>query len=357
MQRKIIHIDMDCFYAAIEIRDNPTLSSKAVAVGGSSDGRGVICTSNYIARQYGVRSAMSCAKALQLCPHLILLPVNFAKYKAAAQVIQKIFRQYTALVEPLSLDEAYLDVTQSSFCQGSATLIAQAIREKIWHELQLIASAGIAPNKFLAKIASGWRKPNGIFTITPNDVADFVAKLPVTELFGVGKATAFKLHQLKIMTCADLQGYELKFLLEKFGRFGWQLYNQARGQDDRPVVSNRQRKSLSTERTFRHDLLDIEACYIELQKLWEELQLRLSQPTVKQYKIKNQFIKIKYYDFKLVSTEMASGHEISMLMFKKLFNQLYDVRPAPVRLLGLGVTFEPEQPAVGKQCSLFDVLG
>lgn len=190
--RKIIHVDMDCFYAAIEIRDNPSLANRPVAVGEKPENRGVICTSNYIARRHGVRSAMSSATAFRLCPDLILLPVNIEKYRQVAKRIQSLFSAFTPLVEPLSLDEAYLDVTGSSHCQGSATWIAQAIRKQIWETEQLTASAGVAPNKFLAKIASGWKKPNGLFVITPPEIPAFVKNLAIEELFGVGKVTAEK---------------------------------------------------------------------------------------------------------------------------------------------------------------------
>lgn len=188
--RKIIHVDMDCFYAGIEIRDNPSLATKPVAVGGASNQRGVLCTCNYIARQYGVRSAMPTAIAYRHCPDLIVLPVNMPKYRQISESIHRIFKEFTELVEPLALDEAFLDVSESSLYRGSATWIAEAIRNKIWQKEQLTASAGVAPNKFLAKIASGWNKPNGVFVIRPEQILSFVSQLPVTKLFGVGKVTA-----------------------------------------------------------------------------------------------------------------------------------------------------------------------
>jgi len=215
--KKIIHIDMDCFYAAVEIRDNPALADKPVAVGGLAEERGVLCTCNYIARKYKVRSAMATAYAKRLCPNLIVLPVNMNKYREVANVIHGIFREFTDLVEPLSLDEAYLDVSDSPFFQGSATLIAKAIREKIWDTVNLTASAGVAPNKFLAKIASGWNKPNGLFVVRPQDVDGFVQQLAVDELFGVGKVTAKKLHDLGLKTCLDLQKKSLPELIDHLG--------------------------------------------------------------------------------------------------------------------------------------------
>ena len=217
----------------IEYVYKPSLANKPVAVGGSADKRGMLCTSNYIARQYGVRSAMPSSQALKLCKDLVLLPVNIAKYKEVAKGIHKIFKEYTDLVEPLSLDEAYLDVTGSSIQKGSATLIAQEIRKKILETEHLTASAGVAPNKFLAKIASGWKKPNGLFVIKPNEVEQFVLNLPVEELFGVGRVTAENLHGLGIKNCADLQKLSLNDLKSTFGKLGQYLYEQCRGRDYR----------------------------------------------------------------------------------------------------------------------------
>lgn len=225
--RKIIHIDMDCFYAAVEIRDNPSLIDKPVAVGGLESERGVLCTCNYIARKFKVRSAMSTAYAKRLCPDLIVLPVNMDKYKEISRIIRAIFLEFTTLVEPLSLDEAYLDVTHSDCYQGSATWMANAIRQKIWDTVSLTASAGVSFNKLLAKIASGWNKPNGLFVIHPREVDDFIKKLSVAELYGVGKVTAKKLNHLGIKTCADLQKLSLIKLQDTFGeKWGDSLYER-----------------------------------------------------------------------------------------------------------------------------------
>lgn len=221
--RKIIHIDMDCFYAAIEMRDAPHLRSLPIAVGGSPDGRGVLCTANYLAREYGVRSAMASYKALKLCPDLVIVPVDFAKYRSVAHAIRKIFYSYTDLVEPLSLDEAYLDVTDCELFDNQARLIAKAICQEIIDTQHLTASAGVAPNKFLAKVASDWRKPNGIFVIPPQKVANFVQKLPVEKIFGVGKVTQRKMQQFGIYTCQDLQALSMTQLIERFGTFGQRL--------------------------------------------------------------------------------------------------------------------------------------
>lgn len=335
--RKIIHVDMDCFYAAIEIRDRPELAGKPVAVGGPTTGRGVLCTCNYIAREYGVRSAMPTAQAYRLCPDLILLPVNMLKYKEVAKRIHAVFKEFTPLVEPLALDEAYLDVTDISLYQGSATLMAQAIRQRIWQREKLTASAGVAPNKYLAKIASGWKKPNGLFVIPPGEVEEFVKALPVNKLFGVGKVTAEKMYQRNLRTCFDLQKLSLTELRDQFGKLGENLYEQCRGIDRRSVDPNRIRKSLSVERTFMHDLQNLEECLKTLPELYDKLVQRL-QAATPYPAIKSQYIKIKFNDFKLTSTEMSSRAAI-LNLYEKLIKDTYTKDCKPVRLLGLGVHF------------------
>lgn len=338
--RKIIHIDMDCFYAAIEIRDNPSLADKPVAVGGTSDQRGVICTANYMARRYGVHSAMATATAVRLCKNLVLLPVNMAKYKAVAQQIHAIFHEFTEIVEPLALDEAYLDVSNSLHHQGSATLIAQAIRERIWQVTQLTASAGIAPNKFLAKIASGWKKPNGFFVISPNEIADFIFTLPVTELYGVGKVTAEKLNKLQLKTCADLQKLSYLELTRHFGKLGQRLFEQCRGIDTREVEANRIRKSLSVEHTFTQDMDNLDACSEIIAELHRKLILRL-QESAPDRVIKNQYVKIKFNNFKLATAEMISS-AANLENYFSLLRQSYEPTQKAIRLLGLGVHFSQQ---------------
>lgn len=334
--RKIIHIDMDCFYAAVEIRDQPNLKNKPVAVGGSPDERGVLCTCNYIARKWGVRSAMATSFAKRLCPELIVLPVNMKKYRDEAAIIHSIFHEFTSKVEPLSLDEAYLDVSNSNRCQGSGTLMAQAIRQQIWDKVKLTASAGVAPNKFLAKIASGWNKPNGLFVIPPNAIPNFIKELEVTELFGVGKVTANKLHRLGIKTCADLQNFSLASLTQHFGKFGQQLYEQSHGIDSRPVEPNRIRKSISVEHTFRTDITMNEAAD-NLTELYDELLNRIKSSEPGRI-IKNQFIKVKFSDFKQTTLE-KSNQEANLELFRTLLTEIATKNNAPIRLLGLGVHF------------------
>jgi DNA polymerase-4 len=350
-QRKIIHVDMDCFYAAIEIRDNPSLADKPVAVGGSPDQRGVLCTCNYIARQHGVRSAMSTSRAYALCKDLVVLPVNMPKYRQIAKHIHQIFHQYTDLVEPLALDEAYLDVSDVNHHQGSATLIAQAIRQQIWQTEKLTASAGVAPNKFLAKVASGWKKPNGLFVIRPPEIEDFIKNLPIEELYGVGKVNAEKLHRMNLKICADLQKLSLAELSEKFGKLGLHLYEQCRGIDHRRVEPNRIRKSVSVEHTFAHDKENLEACLDEIQMLYEKLIHRIKE-SMPDRLIKNQFIKIKFSNFQQTTAEIAIT-EISLEQYHQLLREAFAREQKPFRLLGLGVHFNDEIKSTISQQALF----
>ena len=278
------------------MRDDPSLVNLPIAIGGKSDRRGVIATCNYKARQFGVRSAMPTGQALKLCPDLVVIPGTMAKYREAAQQIRQIFYRYTDKVEPLSLDEAYLDVTQCTECHGSATLIAEEIRQVISREVGVTASAGIAPNKFLAKVASDLNKPDGQFVITPENVESFVEKLEVKRIFGVGKVTNEKLRRLGIVTCGDLQQRSLVELVDKFGVFGKRLHDLSFGRDEREVNANSRRKSLSVEHTYSDDLQDIDACKGKLAGLLIELRSRLRRID-KDYLVTKQFIKMKFNDF------------------------------------------------------------
>lgn len=340
--RKIIHVDMDCFYAAIEIRDRPELRGHPVAVGGSPEGRGVLTTCNYEARRYGLHSAMSSARALRLCPELIILPVDMDKYRRVSRAIHAIFREYTHRVEPLSLDEAYLDVTDSPHLGGSATRIAQAIRRRIREQHRLTASAGVAPNKFLAKVASDWRKPDGLFVIPPEQVEGFVRELPVSRVPGVGKVTQRKMQALGIRTCGDLQGLGRAELVRHFGRFGEALYQLARGVDERPVRGERRRKSLSVEQTYRRDLPDSAACLACLPALQAELERRLAHARDRRPDpIKAVFVKLKFDDFTL-TTMQAPGNRPEARLYRRLVEAAWRRRARPVRLIGLGVQFRAE---------------
>lgn len=340
--RKIIHVDCDCFYAAVETRDNPALKGQPVAVGGAPDQRGVIATCNYEARAFGVHSAQPSAKALQLCPSLIILPPDFAKYRQASQQIRDIFTRYTELVEPLSLDEAYLDVTDCQQHDNSATRIADAIRQTVRQEVRLTVSAGVAPNKFLAKIASDWRKPDGLFTIAPGAVADFIKALPTRRIHGVGPATLKKLLALDYNTCADLQSASRLELQQHFGKFGERLYHLCRGEDERPVEATRRHKSVSVENTFTTDLFTLEEWLAELPALFDDLKKRATKLDTS-YGIGSLYAKVRYQDFTQAGVQ-ASGKSPSIKAFAALFRQLWIKRAQPARLLGIGIKLKDENP-------------
>lgn len=339
--RKIIHIDMDCYYAAVEVRENPSLRGKPIAVGGSESNRGVIATCSYEARQYGVHSAMPTSRALCLCPQLILLPVQMSLYKEISSRIQALFYQYTDLVEPLSLDEAFLDVSESEHCRGSATLIAQEIRQRIFATERITASAGVAPNKFLAKVASDWNKPNGQWVIRPEDIDEFVLQLPVTRIFGVGKVTGQRLADLGVESCQDLQAFSRERLGEHFGVFGARLYELARGIDERPVSTNRTPKSLSVEETYASDLPHLARCLQEVPGLFAEFTQRLAR-TQKRLSLRPRtlFVKLRFDDFETTTIQMA-GTVPTEEGFMHLCEQAWQRGKRPVRLIGLGVQFSP----------------
>lgn len=331
--RKILHSDADCFYAAVEMRDNPAFRGIPIAVGGSADRRGVIATCNYEARAFGVRSAMSTAMALRLCPDLTLVRGRMEAYKAASQQIFDIYRRYTELIEPLSLDEAYMDVSESDACQGSATLMAQAIREEVKRETGLTVSIGVAPNKFLAKIASDWNKPDGLKVILPNEIDAFIQELPVTKLHGVGKRTAEKLHARGLYTCRDIRQTPLRALLERHGAFGQRLHDLAHGRDERTVKVSRMRKSISTENTFAKDLTDLAQCQAQLPGLIEDLERRYAK--LSGYRIEGAVIKIKFNNFQQTTVE-HSDPSPSPKRFEQLLIEGWQRQTRPVRLLGVG---------------------
>jgi len=252
--RKIIHADMDAFYASVEQRDNPELRGKPVVVAWRGK-RSVVCAASYEARRFGVRSAMAATKAERLCPEAVFIPPDFTRYRAASRAVREIFLRHTDLIEPLSLDEAYLDVTENKTGLTTATKVASTIRQQIREELNLTASAGVAPNKFLAKIASDWRKPNGLFVIQPAEVEDFLTPLPVGRIPGVGKVTEEKLRKLGMRLVGEVRARTLEELSTHFGRYGQRLYELARGIDESPVVPNRPTQSISAEDTFEQDVL------------------------------------------------------------------------------------------------------
>ena len=300
--RKIIHIDMDCFFAAVEMRDNPALRDIPIAIGGSRVQRGVISTANYPARKFGVRSAMPTGMALKLCPHLTLLPGRFEAYREASHHIREIFSRYTSLIEPLSLDEAYLDVSDSPHCHGSATLMAQEIRQTIFKELALTASAGVAPVKFLAKIASDLNKPDGQFVLTPAEVPAFLKTLPLSKIPGVGKVSVAKLESMGLRTCEDVQNSDLAMLLKRFGKFGRILWERSQGIDEREIHNDRQRKSIGVERTLEEDIHEWSDCEAIIERLYPELERRLAK-VKPDLLIARQGVKLKFNDFQLTTQD------------------------------------------------------
>jgi DNA polymerase-4 len=347
--RKIIHCDCDCFFAAVEMRDNPALADIPIAIGGSVERRGVVATCNYPARAYGIHSAMPTAQALKRCPHLTLIRGDMPKYKAVAQQVLAIYRDVTELVEPLSLDEAYLDVSNVSAHQGSATRMAEAIRARVARKVGITVSAGVAPNKFLAKIASDWHKPDGLCVIPPDAIEDFVRALPVKKIHGVGPRTGEKLKALGIMTCDDVRKRSLTELVEHFGRFGKRLYELSWGHDERPVKIHRERKSVSTEQTYPQDLPGLDACHRELPALIDDLKRRyqrLDPPPG----VRGAMVKIKFNDFTQTTVEHA-GAIPDDAPFAALLSIGWQRGKRPVRLLGVG--YRLADPAPESQLTLF----
>ncbi|MFT4551204.1 MAG: DNA polymerase-4 [Verrucomicrobiales bacterium] len=348
--RKIIHIDMDCFYAAIEIREHPELRGRPVAVGGNSEGRGVLTTCNYEARKFGCHSAMPAFQALQRCPKLVLLPVRFELYRAVSHQVREIFAEFTELIEPLSLDEAFLDV---SHLNSSATSIAQEIRYRIRETTLLTASAGIANNKMLAKIASDWNKPDGQFEVRRDEVAGFMEELSVRKLWGVGGKTAEKLATMGVQTCGQLQKFELAELARRLKGFGAELYQRCRGIDDRIVNPTRERKSVSNETTFREDLTSFEACLENLRPLFDELASDVERKHSARA-LHKAVVKVKFSDFTQTTAEKLAG-ELDFANYESLLAEAWQRGDGKsVRLLGAGVRFKPmDSPELPQQLEMF----
>lgn len=337
MVRKIIHVDMDAFYASVEQRDNPELRGKPIVVGGSPNSRGVVAAASYEARKFGIRSAISSAQAYRLCPHAIFVRPRFEAYKAVSKEIMTIFFEYTDLVEPLSLDEAYLDVTVNRLQNPSATRIADEIRARIFNQTSLTASAGVAPSKFLAKIASDMNKPNGLTVIPPEKVAEILEQLPVRKIPGVGKKTEEKMLRLGIETTKDLRGWELEKLTEEFGKTGSWYYRLARGEDDREVHPTRERKSVGAEDTFLTDLLNWDALDAELGKLAARVWNRL-----KGVSGKTVTVKVTYSNFEKVTRGETLNQRVGSLeqlhaLAVTLLEQT-EATTRPIRLLGISVS-------------------
>jgi DNA polymerase IV len=336
--RKIIHIDMDAFYASVEQRDNPDLRGKPVIVAWQAK-RSVVCAASYEARSFGVHSAMPAIRAERLCPHAIFVAPDFTRYRAVSQSVREIFKRHTDLIEPLSLDEAYLDVTENKTGLPTATLVARTIREQIRHELHLTASAGVAPNKFLAKVASDWRKPDGLFVIQPEDIDAFLLPLPVGRLPGVGKVTGEKLAKLGIKTVGDLRTFDLCALEDHFGRYGRRLHELARGIDDNEVIQDRPTQSISVEDTFEQDvpLAETEPMIRSLaEKLWSvsRKESRIARTVV---------LKMKTSEFRIVTrshtpdTPPSSCEELTDIALK--LRERVDLGPQQrYRLVGIGLS-------------------
>ncbi|MGJ0430968.1 DNA polymerase IV [Methylobacter sp.] len=334
--RKIIHIDMDAFFAAIEQRDIPKYRNKPLIVGGAPDTRGVVATCSYEARQYGIHSAMPSSQAYRLCPQAIFVKPRFEAYREASQTIRKIFAGYTELVEPLSLDEAYLDVSDTQLHQGSATLIAKAIKAAIKHETGLIASAGISYNKFLAKIASDMDKPDGLYLITPEQGARFVEQLTIDKFHGIGKATAQRMQALGIQTGKDLRNLSLATLQQHFGKSARHYYNICRGIDNRPVNSHRISKSVGVETTFQRDITARQEIIAQLHSLLEKALVKVAEKQLTAYTLT---VKIKYHDFVQITRSRTLPHAVTttsgtLAILEDLLRNT-DIGARRVRLLGV----------------------
>jgi DNA polymerase-4 len=345
--RKIIHIDMDAFYASVEQLDNPDLQGKPVAVGGTRE-RGVIAAASYEARKFGVKSAMNSQTAVKLCPELIFVKPNFARYKEISQHIHAIFHRYTDIIEPLALDEAFLDVTENKQQMASATFIAQAIKTDIKSELGLVASAGVSYSKFFAKLASDQDKPNGLFVITPVEAQAYVNELPIERFFGVGKVTAERMHELQIYKGKDLKGFSLEQLTQHFGKAGKFLFDICRGIDNRLVVPDRERKSIAAETTLNADIFDtngfLDLSERMLKSVWERYQ-RFGKLG------KSLTLKVKFTDFTVRNRSKTLTEGIkTMEQLKLLADELtiqFTPLERPIRLLGFQISGfiegEPEQ--------------
>jgi DNA polymerase-4 len=354
--RKIIHVDMDAFYASVEQRDDPQLRAKPVVVAWRGN-RSVVCAASYEARRFGVRSAMPAVRAERLCPQAIFIPPDFVRYRAVSRQVREIFKRHTDLIEPLSLDEAYLDVTENKTGIATATRVARAIRAHIREELNLIASAGVAPNKFLAKIASDWRKPDGLFVIQPEDVDTFLPPLPVGRLPGVGKVTEARLEKLGIRLVGELRGRPLRELEALLGRHGQRLFELARGIDENPVVPDRPTQSISSEDTFERDLP-----LAETGPLIRRLAEKTWAAARKESRVaRTVVLKLKTSDFRILTRSLtpavppASLEELTGIALA-LCDRVNLGAQQRFRLVGVGLGnfHDPEQPSAAPQPALFD---
>jgi len=352
--RKIVHIDMDAFYASVEQRDDPSLRGRPVVVAWRGN-RSVVCAASYEARRFGVRSAMPAIHAERLCPEAVFIAPDFPRYRAVSRLVREIFERHTDLIEPLSLDEAYLDVTENKTGLSTATRVARTIREQIRSELNLTASAGVAPNKFLAKIASDWRKPDGIFVIQPGEVATFLPPLPVGRIPGVGKVTEEKLHQLGVQTVGNLQAIEQAVLETSFGRYGRRLYELARGIDYSEVLPGRPTQSISAEDTFERDLPLSETGPLIIRLAEKAWTASRKEPRIPRTVV----LKLKTSDFRILTRSHTPPHppssceELASIALA-LRGRVHLDAHTRFRLVGVGLSNFHEPAEVSAQPDLFD---
>lgn len=354
MERAIIHIDMDAFFASVEQRDHEAYRGLPVIVGGSKEGRGVVSTASYEARQFGVHSAMAMAEAVRRCPQGIYLPVDMAKYRSVSQQIMAIFQSYTPLVEAVSLDEAFVDVTGSRLLFGTAEEIGRTIKERIWHELELTASVGIAYNKFLAKLASEMDKPDGFYVIGQDELEQKVWPLPIKKMMGIGAKTEEVLRGWRITTIGQLAQSDPKLLERLLGKQGRQLWELAHGDDDRPVIAERVAKSIGRETTFQQDITDRYTLETVLMDLCEDVAYSLRH---NHFRGKTVTLKLRYHDFKTVSRAMTLDSYTAS--FERIFDALHQLMEAnyqegaAIRLIGLSVSHLEKEDEIVEQMDLF----
>ena len=357
--RKIIHVDMDMFYAAVELLDRPDLRDKPVVVGGSPKSRSVVTTANYVARKYGIHSAMSCAEAYRRCPECIFISPDFSKYRKYSEIIRSIFFNYTEIVEPLSLDEAYLDVTHNKVGDPSATRIAAAIKKDIFEQTGLTASAGVGPNMFIAKVASDYRKPDGLTVVPPEKVLDFIRPLPVRRIPGVGPVSEANMAKLGIRTVSDLATKTEEWLQEHFGSFAHYLRDIAQGMDEREVTPYWERKSLGEEETFDHDLLEVS----EIEKYLKTCAVHVFEQLTKEGKqARTVTLKLKYHNFRTITrrrtldTYVLNGDHIFEVA-RDLLSRT-DAGRVKIRLAGISLsTFTSKEKSVPQEQLPLDETG
>ena len=343
---------MDSFFASIEIRDNPTLKNKPVAVGGKANQRGVLTTCNYLARKYGLHSAMSSKTAIQLCKDLIILPVDITKYRKISKEIFKIFKCYSRKIEPVSIDEAFLDVSESEYCRGDPEEMAKQIRSCIKADFGITASAGISSNKLIAKICSDWKKPDNQFSICDDEIQNFIKTVSLKSIPGIGRVNFKKCKTLNMTSCSDMQKISKDELIKIFGSYGYTLFNLVRGIDNREIETNRTRKSISVEDTFLHDLNDTTLCIQQLSILYTKLIERCKSSNVNTNDVREIFLKIKFNDFETI-TRQRKSLKIELNEFKSLFDSNIVKIIKPIRLLGIGFRLNDKKEE-SSQYDIFD---